>query len=94
MNLLKQIESMIENQKNKLIAIGSSKVFPFTEEDLLQPFDFPAVFSDPDFLYEEGIYHGQLEVYTLIKRLLVELPSCFEIDNHTLLASFEPPKES
>ena len=70
--LLKELISAIEGQKTKLLAIGAKKVSPFTEEELYQPFDCPSLANDPEFLYEEGIYHGQLGVMSLIKAFISE----------------------
>ena len=69
-NLIAEIEQAIEDQKQKLLAIGAAKVTPFTEEELMQPFDFPQLMQDPEFLYEEGIYHGQLQMCTILRAYL------------------------
>ncbi|MFZ4773397.1 MAG: hypothetical protein ACOYK9_05345 [Chlamydiia bacterium] len=67
--LFSEIEQAIESQKQKLLDIGSKFVSPFTEEDLMQPFDFPELMRDPEFLYEEGVFHGQLQMLTILKGL-------------------------
>jgi hypothetical protein len=72
LELLKEIEKAIFHQKEKLIKMGQKKMHPFTEEELYQPFDCPSLANDPEFLYEEGIYHGQLGVMSLIKAFISE----------------------
>ena len=70
--LLEELIWAIEGQKAKLLAIGAKKVSPFTEEELYQPFDFPALSSDPEFLYEVGVYHGLMASLALLRRSISE----------------------
>lgn len=70
--LMIEMLQAIEAQKEKLLKIGAKKVNPFTEEELYQPFDFPALTKDIEFTYEEGVYHGQMEMLTLLKRVISE----------------------
>jgi len=70
--LLEELATAIEGQKTKLLAIGAKKVSPFTEEELYQPFDFPALSNDPEFLYEEGVYHGLMASLALLRRSISE----------------------
>ncbi|MFZ4672760.1 MAG: hypothetical protein ACOYL1_00225 [Chlamydiia bacterium] len=72
--LIFEIEKAISYQKEKLLLIGQKKVQPFTEEELNQPFDWPALAKDEEFLYEEGVYHGQLGMLSLVRSLLKEAP--------------------
>ena len=67
---IKEIEEAVMFQKEKLLSLGKKKVLPFTEEELNQPFDWPAIANDREFLYEEGIYHGQLGILSLLRRLV------------------------
>ncbi len=69
--MLDEITEAIEAQKNKLLAMGAKVATPFTEEDLMQPFDYPELMRDPEFLYEEGIFHGQLELLAILNRHIV-----------------------
>lgn len=69
--LIEMLEA-IQAQKEKLLLIGAKKVTPFTEEELYQPFDFPELTRDLEFNYEEGVYHGQMEMLTLVRRVISE----------------------
>lgn len=73
--LILEIEKAISYQKEKLLLMGQKKVQPFTEEELNQPFDWPVLARDEEFLYEEGIYHGQLGLLSLVRNLLAQAPS-------------------
>lgn len=56
----KVIEEMIVHQKSKLLRLANEILPGITEEDLLQPFDYPELEMHPNFRYEEGILHGIL----------------------------------
>ncbi len=56
----KMMEEMISHQKSKLLKLANEILKGITEEDLLQPFDFPELERHPHFRYEEGILHGIL----------------------------------
>jgi hypothetical protein len=52
------LEELIEGQKKKLLETAKRIVPHVTEEDLLQPNDFPELEFHPHFRYEEGILDG------------------------------------
>jgi hypothetical protein len=54
----KLLVELIEQQKKKLLAHGRELVPHLTEEDMLQPNDFPILELHPHFRYEEGILDG------------------------------------
>ncbi|MCH9811429.1 hypothetical protein K0U07_01540 [bacterium] len=54
------LEEMLEHQQKKLYKIAREIMPSVTEEDLLQPFDYPELENNPHFRYEEGILHGIL----------------------------------
>lgn len=56
----KIIEEMIDHQKSKLLKLANEILPGITEEDLLQPFDYPTLENNPHFRYEEGLLHGLL----------------------------------
>lgn len=56
------LEEMIEHQKKKLYKIAQEIMPNATEEDLLQPFDYPQLENNPHFRYEEGMLHGIMSV--------------------------------
>lgn len=51
---------MIDHQSKKLLKLAKEINPNVTEEDILQPFDFPELEESPHFRYEEGILHGIL----------------------------------
>jgi hypothetical protein len=56
----KIFEELIAHQQQKLLKLANEIVEGVTEEDLLQPFDYPELENHPHFRYEEGILHGIL----------------------------------
>ncbi len=52
------VEELILGQKKKLLSTAKRIVPHITEDDLLQPNDFPALELHPHFRYEEGILDG------------------------------------
>ena len=61
------IEEMIVHQKTKLLKLANEILTGITEEDLLQPFDFPELEMHPHFRYEEGILHGILSTKAALR---------------------------
>lgn len=51
-------EEMKENQQLQLLECGRRLIPHLTDEDLLQPNDFPELENHPVFRYEEGILAG------------------------------------
>jgi hypothetical protein len=65
--LLSEIE---QGQHKKLLTFGR-KVRPnLTEEDLLQPNDYPELEHNPEFRYEEGVLEGVRTVQSAIRNYL------------------------
>ncbi|MBI3508673.1 MAG: hypothetical protein HY069_03445 [Chlamydiia bacterium] len=60
MSELLWIDELIAHQKQKLLALARQIVPHLTEDDLLQPNDFPALEYHPHFRYEEGVLAGML----------------------------------
>ena len=59
-SLDKVFENLIIYQKEKILSFGRS-IIPFlTQDDLLQPNDYPELENHPIFRYEEGILEGLL----------------------------------
>ncbi len=54
------LDEMIAQQKVKLLKMARRIVPHITEEDLLQPNDFPELEGHPHFRYEEGVLGGLL----------------------------------
>lgn len=53
-------DQLVQSQRTKILACARRIVPHVTEEDLLQPNDFPALELHPHFRYEEGILEGLL----------------------------------
>ena len=53
-------EELLALQQKKIVALAEKIVPSVTEEDLLQPFDFPPLENHPGFRYEEGVIEGLL----------------------------------
>ncbi len=51
-------EELIAAQRKKLLKYGQRIVPQVTEDDLLQPNDFPELENHPAFRYEEGVLEG------------------------------------
>ncbi len=56
--LIDLLEELIQGQKGKLLVTARRIVPHVTDDDLLQPNDFPALEYHPHFRYEEGILDG------------------------------------
>jgi len=67
--IVEELESLLEFQKKKLLAIASEILPWITSDDVLQPNDFPELELHPGFRYEEGIVDG-LQSALAIARLL------------------------
>ena len=53
-------EELIARQQKKIFSCAERLIPRITEDDLLQPNDFPALELNPYFRYEEGILEGLL----------------------------------
>jgi hypothetical protein len=56
----KVFEDLIILQKQKLLSCAQELIPWVTEDDLLQPNDFPLLENHPYFRYEEGVLEGLL----------------------------------
>lgn len=64
---LKLLAELIENQKKTLLALAVRVVPGITDDDLLQPNDFPILENHPEFRYEEGVLHGFLAAFAALQ---------------------------
>ncbi|NBO23746.1 MAG: hypothetical protein EBU93_00685 [Chlamydiae bacterium] len=55
-----RLKKIIEMQKLKLMRCAEEFIPNITEEDIMQPNDFPILESHPFFRHEEGILEGLL----------------------------------
>ncbi|MBS0622008.1 MAG: hypothetical protein JSR80_03505 [Verrucomicrobia bacterium] len=60
--MIELFDELAEGQRQKLFEIGRKRRPNLTEEDLLQPNDYPELENDPLFRYEEGVLEGILTV--------------------------------
>lgn len=51
-------DELIAAQRKKLLRYGQRIISHITEDDLLQPNDFPELENHPAFRYEEGVLEG------------------------------------
>ena len=58
MKNLSLLDELIENQRKQLLKIARSIIPHITDDDILQPNDFPELEYHPLFRYEEGVLHG------------------------------------
>jgi len=52
------LDELIENQKRNLLKTARRVLPHVTDDDVLQPNDFPELELHPHFRYEEGLLHG------------------------------------
>ena len=70
---LQLVESLISGQKDRLFASARRIVPHITQEDLLQPNDFPQLEFHPHFRYEEGILDGMQVTRAAIQAAIADL---------------------
>lgn len=63
------INEIIRLQQKKLLSLAKQVVPQLTEDDLLQPNDFPELENHPVFRYEEGILTGIQTVQMALRAL-------------------------
>ncbi len=51
-------EELMNQQKKKMLTLAQEIIPCITEDDLLQPNDFPSLEMHPYFRYEEGVLEG------------------------------------
>jgi hypothetical protein len=71
-HLLALLDSMIEQQRAKVLAAARRIVPHLTQDDLLNPHDFPALEHAPEFHYEDGILAGLLAAQMALRAQLRE----------------------
>ncbi len=62
------LNQMIQQQQHKLLSVAR-RIYPhLTDDDLLQPNDFPELETNGDLRYEEGILHGLMAAQAALNR--------------------------
>jgi len=69
----KLLDELIMGQKGKLLKVAQRIIPTITDEDLLQPNDFPDLELHPHFRYEEGILDGMRVVKAAMDAFEVHL---------------------
>ncbi len=60
------LDSMIDQQREKVLRIGRRLNPRLTADDLLNPFDWPEVAHNPQFNFEDGLLAGLIAARTAI----------------------------
>ena len=65
----KLLEEMINLQENKVLKIARELVPHLTPEDIRNPQDFPELYNNINFNYEDGILTGYLSIKSALSKL-------------------------
>ena len=79
------ISSMVEAQKDQLLAQGRKIVPTLTPEDMLQPNDYIKLDNDPNFRYEEGTLAGMQTMQMALRAFMKDI----EAHNATTKDAYE-----
>lgn len=58
--MIELFDELVEGQRKKLLKCARQYIPHVTDDDLLQPNDFPQLEHNPLFRYEEGVLEGLL----------------------------------
>ena len=61
------LDELIDGQRRRLLELARRLAPDVTPEDLLQPHDHPAIASQPEFHFEDGILAGYLAVRAALR---------------------------
>jgi hypothetical protein len=61
------LDQMIALQRRKVVQIAKDLDPRFSEDDLLNPHDFPKLAEDMDFNYQDGVLNGVMGVLTAFR---------------------------
>lgn len=76
MKNLKELELMIERQKEKLLTLSRRIIPHLTSDDILQPQDYPELEYNPEFRFEEGFLMGlESALFALRSDFGVQIPN-------------------
>ena len=64
----RMLDELIDFHRDKLLALARRVIPHLTQDDMLQPCDFPELEQNPLFRYEEGICDGLLTARTAYLR--------------------------
>jgi hypothetical protein len=66
---VKHLERLALEQQERLRKIARSLGYDLTDDDLLQPNDYPVLENSVDFRYEEGVKEGILTAIATLRAL-------------------------
>ena len=66
-SIAKLIQEMVDQQRSKVLKVARELVADATPEDIRNPQDFPELFTDTLFNYEDGILTGYLTLQTALR---------------------------
>jgi hypothetical protein len=62
--VLNLFDQLIEQQRGRLLKLAEEFIPNITEDDILQPIDYPVLENSPHFRYEEGVLEGLMTART------------------------------
>tara|TARA_B100001123_G_C14346114_1_gene645145 strand:+ start:34 stop:267 length:234 start_codon:yes stop_codon:yes gene_type:complete len=65
----KLLEEMIKHQEKKVLKIARELIPDATPEDIRNPQDFPKLYEDAIFNYEDGILTGYLSIKSALVKI-------------------------
>ena len=68
-SIKKLLEEMIHLQEDKVLKIARELIPHLTPEDIRNPQDFPELYNNINFNYEDGILTGYLSIKSAISKL-------------------------
>lgn len=63
------LDPLIQTQREKLFKLARELVPNITQDDILQPNDFPVLENHPLFRYEEGLLHGLMAAQSVLNSI-------------------------
>lgn len=65
-DLYQFVQQLVDQQKARLYRLALGIIPNVTQDDILQPNDFPELENHPSFRYEEGVLEGLLTMQTAL----------------------------
>jgi hypothetical protein len=64
-------DEMVAQQRDRLVALARSIDPTLSADDLLSPYDYPAVARDPRFSFEDGLLAGLMSARTALRARVI-----------------------
>ena len=65
------MEEMVAQQRGRLVALARRIDPVLSADDLLSPYDFPAIAQDPRFNFEDGVLAGLISARTALRARVI-----------------------